>query len=173
LDQWVDEQAGAERDERGAAEIERRLLVGLGLRHFAGKDELLAAMIDRIAGELPIAELGKAPWQEQLKDAIRAIRSGLGAHRGLARASLGTIPTGPNALRWVNGLLGVLRDAGLPRLRRRHPAAVRERHRVRGVAVRGEGHAGPPAPSTSPSCGATSRRCRPSASRTSSRWLCP
>jgi AcrR family transcriptional regulator len=82
--------------------------------HFASKDELLAAMIDRIAGDLPIAEVGKAPWQDQLKDAIRGIRRGLGAHRDLARASLGTIPTGPNALRWVNGLLGVLRDAGLP-----------------------------------------------------------
>ena len=29
--------------------------------HFAGKDELLAAMIDRIAGELPLAEIGKGP----------------------------------------------------------------------------------------------------------------
>ena len=82
--------------------------------HFAGKDELLAAMIDRIAGELPIAEVGKGPWQEQLKDAIRAIRSGMAAHRDLALGALGNIPTGPNALRWVNGLLGVLRDAGLP-----------------------------------------------------------
>jgi AcrR family transcriptional regulator len=82
--------------------------------HFAGKDELLAAMIDRVAGELPSAEVGEGPWQEQLKDAIRAIRGGLAAHHDLARASLGTIPTGPNALRWVNGLLGVLRDAGLP-----------------------------------------------------------
>ena len=40
--------------------------------HFAGKDELLAAMIDRVAGDLPIAEVGNGPWQEQLKDAIRA-----------------------------------------------------------------------------------------------------
>jgi AcrR family transcriptional regulator len=82
--------------------------------HFASKEELLAAMIDRVAGDLPIAEVGNGPWQEQLKNAIRAIRNGLAAHRDLARASLGTVPTGPNALRWVNGLLGVLRDAGLP-----------------------------------------------------------
>jgi AcrR family transcriptional regulator len=82
--------------------------------HFAGKDELLAAMVDRVAADLPLAEVGKGPWQEQLKDAIRAIRAGMAAHRDLARASLGTVPTGPNALRWVNGLLGVLRDAGLP-----------------------------------------------------------
>ncbi|WP_270044762.1 TetR/AcrR family transcriptional regulator [Solirubrobacter ginsenosidimutans] len=82
--------------------------------HFAGKDELLAAMIDRLAADLPTPEVGAGAWQEQLKEAIRGIRSGLAAHRDLARAALGTIPTGPNALRWINGLLGVLRDAGLP-----------------------------------------------------------
>jgi AcrR family transcriptional regulator len=82
--------------------------------HFAGKDELLAAMIDRLAGEMPVAEVGRGPWQEQLKDAIRGIRAGLRPHRDLAQAALGTIPTGPNSLRWINGLLGVLRDAGLP-----------------------------------------------------------
>src|ERR1700754_2811998 len=82
--------------------------------HFAGKDELLAAMLDRVAGDLPIAAVGNGPWQEQLKNAIRGIRTGLAAHRDLARASLGNIPTGPNAMRWVDGLLGVLRDAGLP-----------------------------------------------------------
>lgn len=82
--------------------------------HFAGKDELLAAMIDRVAGNLPIAEVGNGPWQDQLRDAIRAIRSELAAHRDLALAALGNVPTGPNALRWVNGILGVLRDAGLP-----------------------------------------------------------
>jgi hypothetical protein len=38
----------------------------------------------------------------------------MAAHRDLALGALGNIPTGPNALRWVNGLLGVLRDAGLP-----------------------------------------------------------
>jgi AcrR family transcriptional regulator len=82
--------------------------------HFPGKNELLAAMIDRVAGQLPIPAVGNGPWQDQLKDAVRAIRHSLGAHQDLARASLGNIPTGPNALTWVNGLLGVLLDAGLP-----------------------------------------------------------
>jgi hypothetical protein len=67
-------------------------------------------MIDRLAGDIPVPVAGAAPWQDQLKDAIRGIRPGLAAHRDLARASLGTIPTGPNALRLVDGLLGVLRD---------------------------------------------------------------
>src|ERR1700754_2212385 len=82
--------------------------------HFAGKEELLAAMIDKIAANLPLASVDSGPWQEQLKDAIRAMRRELGAHHDLAKASLGTIPTGPNALRWLDHILGVLRHAGLP-----------------------------------------------------------
>jgi AcrR family transcriptional regulator len=82
--------------------------------HVSGKDELLALIIDRLAGDIALPVPGVAPWQEQLKDAIRAMRRMLGEHRDLARASLGNIPTGPNALRLINAVLGVLRDAGLP-----------------------------------------------------------
>src|SRR3954465_1265119 len=45
---------------------------------------------------------------------MRGIRRMLGAHRDIAGASLGTIPTGPNALTVINGLLGVILEAGLP-----------------------------------------------------------
>ena len=82
--------------------------------HFAGKDELLAAMIDRLAADLPIPEVGNGPWQEQFKALMRGMRRALGAHRDIASAALGTIPTGENALVMINGLLGVLREAGLP-----------------------------------------------------------
>ena len=56
------------------------------------------------------------------------------------------------------------------RLRRRHPAAVRERHRVRGIPLRAPRTCPTQARSTSPSCVSTSRRCRSTGSRTSSRW---
>jgi AcrR family transcriptional regulator len=82
--------------------------------HVSGKDELLALIIDKLAGDIALPVIGAAPWQEQLKDAIRGMRRMLGEHRDLARASLGNIPTGPNALRLINAVLGVLRDAGLP-----------------------------------------------------------
>jgi AcrR family transcriptional regulator len=82
--------------------------------HVSGKDELLALLIEKLAAEMPIQVVGAAPWQDQLKDAVRGIRRGLGEHRDLARASLGNIPTGPNAMRLIEALLGVLRDAGLP-----------------------------------------------------------
>jgi AcrR family transcriptional regulator len=82
--------------------------------HVSGKDELLALLLDKVAVDIPLPVPGAAPWQEQLKDAIRGVRRMLGAPRDLARASLGTVPTGPNALRLIDALLGVLREAGLP-----------------------------------------------------------
>jgi AcrR family transcriptional regulator len=82
--------------------------------HVSGKDELLALLVDKVSADIALPEIGKAPWQDQVKDAIRGIRRTLGAHRDLARATLGNIPTGPNALRLINATLGVMRDAGLP-----------------------------------------------------------
>jgi len=82
--------------------------------HVSGKDELLSLIIEKLCGDIPLPVVGAAPWQEQLKDAIRAMRRMFGEHQDLARAALGNIPTGPNALRLINAVLGVLRDAGLP-----------------------------------------------------------
>jgi AcrR family transcriptional regulator len=82
--------------------------------HVSGKDELVALMIDRLAVTMFEPGPGKGPWQEQIKEVIRGIRRELGAHRELAFGSLGTIPTGPNSLRIINAMLGVMREAGLP-----------------------------------------------------------
>jgi AcrR family transcriptional regulator len=82
--------------------------------HVSGKDELLALVLDKVVVEIPLPVAGEAPWHEQVKDVIRAMRRVLAEHRDLARGSLGNIPTGPNALRLIDAVLGVLRDAGLP-----------------------------------------------------------
>jgi tetracycline repressor-like protein len=42
------------------------------------------------------------------------MRDALAAHRDLAGASMANIPTGPNAMRSIDGLLGILRAGGLP-----------------------------------------------------------
>jgi AcrR family transcriptional regulator len=82
--------------------------------HVSGKDELLALLVDKVSGEIPLPAVGAGPWEDQLKDMLRAMRRVLGEHRDLARAILGTIPVGPNALRLMDAMLGVLRDARLP-----------------------------------------------------------
>jgi AcrR family transcriptional regulator len=82
--------------------------------HVSGKDELLQLMIDRVAGEIDVPEPDPARWQEQLKDFARDMRRVLAAHRDLAGASLANIPTGPHAMRAIDGMLGILRAGGLP-----------------------------------------------------------
>ena len=144
--------------------------------HFAGKDELLAAMIDGLAGELPVPEPGLGPWQDQFKDVMRGMRRVLGAHRDIAGASLGTIPTGPNALTVINGLLGVMLDAGLPEKVIAYAidivplyatATAYEESLERRGGTRSQKRSG------SRRCGATGSRSRPDASRTSCAWQCP
>jgi AcrR family transcriptional regulator len=108
-------------DERGVSALSMRAVadrLGTGpaslYAHVESKEELLGLLIDRAAAEIPIPVVGAAPWQDQLKDVIRAIRRALAAHRDLAQANLGTIPTGEHALRLTDGVMGVLRAAGIP-----------------------------------------------------------
>jgi AcrR family transcriptional regulator len=108
-------------DERGVEGLNMRAVaerLGTGpaslYAHVDGKDELLALMIDQVAAEIPLPRVGAGPWQDQLKDVIRAIRRLFAAHRDLAHANLGTIPVEPNALALMDALMGVLRHAGLP-----------------------------------------------------------
>jgi AcrR family transcriptional regulator len=82
--------------------------------HVSGKDELLQLLIDRVAGEIPTIEPDPERWQEQVKDYLRAVRKVLVAHRDLAGAALANIPTGPNAVAAMDGLLGILRAGDLP-----------------------------------------------------------
>jgi AcrR family transcriptional regulator len=82
--------------------------------HVSGKDELLQLLIDRVAGEVPRIEPDPERWQEQVKEYMRAVRKVLVAHRDLAGAALANIPTGPNAVAAMEGLLGILRAGELP-----------------------------------------------------------
>ncbi|MEA2125598.1 MAG: hypothetical protein QOI80_2380 [Solirubrobacteraceae bacterium] len=80
--------------------------------HVSGKDDLFAILVDRAIGETPMpAPVGD--WQEQVKEYVRLVRKMYTSHRDLARASMGVIPTGPNALRFADHVLGILRGGGL------------------------------------------------------------
>jgi AcrR family transcriptional regulator len=82
--------------------------------HVANKDELLQLMFDQICGDVPIPEADPARWQEQIKEIARGGYLAMIAHGDLARAALATIPTGPNAMRVSNAMLGVMLAGGLP-----------------------------------------------------------
>jgi AcrR family transcriptional regulator len=82
--------------------------------HVANKDELLDLMIDRVAGEFEYPEPDPDNWQEQLKECLRSQRRIFQSHPGIARAMLGRIPLGPNALRTIEGFLAVANAGDLP-----------------------------------------------------------
>jgi AcrR family transcriptional regulator len=82
--------------------------------HVANKDELLQLMFDEICAEVPIPVPDPARWQEQVKEIARGGYRAMISHGDLARAALATIPTGPNALRVSDAMLGMMLSGGLP-----------------------------------------------------------
>jgi AcrR family transcriptional regulator len=82
--------------------------------HVTDKDEMVAAVLDRVISEIPIPDpIDPARWQEQLKQIARDARDTFGQHRDIARASLGNVPTGEGALPGMNAMVGVLLAGGV------------------------------------------------------------
>lgn len=83
--------------------------------HVSDKDDLVDALLDRIIGELDISEPPDPQrWQEQLKQWVRDVRTLFARHNDIARASLGRVPTGANALPVVEWSLAVLKAGNVP-----------------------------------------------------------
>jgi AcrR family transcriptional regulator len=82
--------------------------------HVADKDEMVAAVLDRVITEVPVPDpIDPERWQEQLKEMARASRATFGRHRDIARASLGNVPTGEGALPLMNAMVGILLAGGV------------------------------------------------------------
>ena len=82
--------------------------------HIADKEELLALLIERVAGDIALPEPDPEHWQEQLKAMVRATHYGLLAHRDLARAGLAGTQLGEGALRFSDRMIEIMRSGGLP-----------------------------------------------------------
>ena len=111
-------------DREGLAALSMRRLgdeLGAGAAslywHVGSKDGLLDLVFDEIIGEGQVPDPDPARWREQLKDVARAQRRTSLRHPYLVRISIGRIPMGPNALRYSERVLAILRAGGLsPRL---------------------------------------------------------
>jgi TetR/AcrR family tetracycline transcriptional repressor len=82
--------------------------------HVANKEQLVQLVFDRVIGDLPLPEVDPERWDEQIKQAARDVRRLMREHPGIAQLSFGTIPLGPNAIRFFEWHLSVLRAGGLP-----------------------------------------------------------
>ena len=69
-------------------------------------------MLIRIAGEIEVPEPDPARWQDQLRTYAGHAQRVWSRHADITRASLASIPTGPNRMRVIEGLLAILRAAG-------------------------------------------------------------
>jgi AcrR family transcriptional regulator len=82
--------------------------------HVGSKDGLLDLLFDHVIGEQQIPDPEPARWQEQLKEVGRLQRATILRHRDLVAVSLGRIPMGPNALRFSERVVAILRAGGVP-----------------------------------------------------------
>jgi AcrR family transcriptional regulator len=82
--------------------------------HVADKDEMVAVLLDRIFAEIELPNSTDPDnWQEQLKDICRSGRAVFARHRDVARASLGNVPTGENALPVMEAFVATLLAGGV------------------------------------------------------------
>jgi len=77
------------------------------------RDELLRAMMDRVAGTVPPIAPDQERWREQVHDLMCGLRDALEAHPGLASVLTGEPPTTENALAGAESLLGILLAGGI------------------------------------------------------------
>lgn len=82
--------------------------------HVANKEELVELLVDEVAAEIPLPEPDPARWREQVTQLWVDSRAALMRYRDIARAALGSVPTGPNALRVTETTVRLLRLGGVP-----------------------------------------------------------
>ncbi|MGH2894842.1 MAG: TetR/AcrR family transcriptional regulator [Solirubrobacteraceae bacterium] len=81
--------------------------------YIRNRDELLNALFDRIAGMVQIQEPDPARWREQLHRLVDGLLAVMEEHRGIARMAVANVPTGQNAMRLADSLMGVLLAGGV------------------------------------------------------------
>jgi len=82
--------------------------------HVGSKDGLLDLVLDKVIGEQQVPDPQPERWAEQLKEVAHDLRRTILRHRDIVRLSIGRIPMGPNALRFSERMLAVLREGGVP-----------------------------------------------------------
>jgi len=81
--------------------------------HVRDKGELHLLMLDEVIGEVELPEADPERWREQIKEVCRSQHAAMARHPGIALVSMAHVPTGPNALRCIEGMLAILMAGGL------------------------------------------------------------
>ncbi|MGE2814255.1 TetR/AcrR family transcriptional regulator [Mycobacterium heidelbergense] len=83
-------------------------------RHFTGRADVIAHVVDRVFGEIGQSDLSTMTWQEAAKAAANSMFDALRRHHNVARLLAENVPVGPNALAARERLIAVLLDNGFP-----------------------------------------------------------
>jgi AcrR family transcriptional regulator len=81
--------------------------------YIRNRDELLNALFDRVGGLVALEEPDPARWREQLHRLVSGLLAAMEEHRGIAQVAVANVPTGENALRLADNLMGVLLAGGV------------------------------------------------------------
>ncbi len=81
--------------------------------YIRNRDELLNALFDRIGGMVELETPDPARWREQLHRLVNGLLAVMEEHRGIARVAVANVPTGENALRTADNLMGLLLAGGV------------------------------------------------------------
>jgi AcrR family transcriptional regulator len=81
--------------------------------HIDGKRELDALLVDRVAREVHIPDPDPEHWQQQIVQVGHDLRAAMLRHPGVARAVIGYIPTGPEAMTTTERMLAILLAGGV------------------------------------------------------------
>ena len=105
-------------DEEGLETLTmRRLGQALGVEamtlyyHVGSKEEMLDALIDMVTDEFSYAPPG-TPWKDAIRTIALSAYDALSRHRWAANLSLSLRRPSPGRLRYMDSILGILRDAG-------------------------------------------------------------
>ncbi len=79
--------------------------------HVGSKDEMLDALVDMVTDEFAYAP-GEAGWRDAIRTIALSAYDALSRHRWAATLSLSLRRPSPGRLRYMNSILGILRDAG-------------------------------------------------------------
>ena len=80
--------------------------------HVANKDEIVTGMVELVAAEIEIPDRGGADWKAELTALARSAHETLMRHPWAARHWSDSVP-GPARLRYLEGVLRILREAGV------------------------------------------------------------
>jgi AcrR family transcriptional regulator len=82
--------------------------------YFRNAEQLHGALLDELLGDVDLAAMDPAArWQDRLAAVLASYAGVLFAYPSVARLSVFTRPSGPNGLRLLEALLGLLREGGV------------------------------------------------------------